>query len=116
MSNEGKTIQVEPAPEGPLVKPKRPMTEAQLEALKKGRAKLAEKRRQTKEAEESQETKSVKSVPEEPVKEEPVSYGFDKNEAESDSESDSDSELNASSESEQDAQDEAEEHAYCSVM
>jgi phage protein D len=108
MSNEGKSIQVEPAPEGPLVKPKRQMTEAQLEALKKGRAKLAEKRRQTKEAEESQETKSVQSA--EPVKEKPDSYGLDKDEAESDSES------NASSETEQDAQEEAEERAYCTVM
>jgi hypothetical protein len=110
MSNEGKSIQVEPAPEGPLVKPKRQMTEAQLEALKKGRAKLAEKRRQTKEAEESQETKSVQSA--EPVKEKPDSYGLDKDEAESES----DSESNASSESEQDAQEEAEERAYCTVM
>ncbi len=104
MSNEGKPIQVEPAPEGPLVKAKRPMTEAQLEALKKGREKLAARRAAAKEAEENQ---SVKSVPEEPVKD---TYGFDKDEAESDSES------NASSESEQDAQEEAEERAYCTMM
>jgi len=102
MSNEGTPIQVEPAPEGPLVKPKRPMTEAQLDALKRGRAKLAEKRRQTKEAE---ETQSVKSVSEEPVKEEVKKYGLD----------DSDSDSTTSSESEQDAQEE-EERAYCSVM
>jgi hypothetical protein len=107
MSNEGKPIQVEPAPEGPLVKPKRPMTEAQLEALKRGREKLAEKRRQTKEAEEAQETKSVQSsepVKKEPVKEKPAKYGLDEESSDSDSES------------EKDAQDEAEEHVYCSVM
>lgn len=95
MSNEGKPIQVEPAPEGPLVKPKRPMTEAQLEALKRGRAKLAEKRKAAEEA------KSVQSVSEEPVK-----YGLDEESSDSDSES----------EPEQDAQDEAEERVYCSVM
>ncbi len=81
---------MEPAPEGPLVKPKRPMTEAQLEALKRGRDKLAEKRRAA-----AEEAQAIKSVPEEPVKE--------------DSESESESE-------QEDEQDEAEEHAYCSVM
>lgn len=110
MSNEGKPIQVEPAPEGPLVKPKRPMTEAQLEALKRGRAKLAEKRRQTKEAEEAQSVQSSEPVKEEPVKEEPVKYGLDEESSDSDSESDKESEP------EQDAQDEAEERVYCSVM
>ena len=104
MSNEGTPIQVEPAPEGPLVKPKRPMTEAQLEALKRGRAKLAEKRRAA--AKEAEENQSVKSVPStEPVKEEVKKYGLD----------DSDSDSTTSSESEQDAQEE-EERAYCSVM
>lgn len=42
----GKIVEVEAADEGPKVKPKRVLTEAQLEALKMGRAKLAEKRRQ----------------------------------------------------------------------
>ena len=93
MSNEGTPIQVEPAPEGPLVKPKRPMTEAQLDALKKGRAKLAEKRRQTKEAEETQSVKSIPST--EPVKEEVKKYGLDDSDSESEEE---------------------EERAYCSVM
>lgn len=88
---------MEPAPEGPLVKPKRQMTEAQLEALKRGRAKLAEKRRQTKEAEATE----AESNP----KDEETTYGLDQ---ESDSESES--------ESEQDAQEEAESQAYCSVM
>jgi hypothetical protein len=40
-----KVVEVEPAEEGPRVKPKRVLTESQLEALKMGRAKLAEKRR-----------------------------------------------------------------------
>jgi hypothetical protein len=105
MSNEGKPIQVEPAPEGPLVKAKRPMTEAQLEALKKGREKLAARRAAAKEAEENQSVQSA-----EPVKEKLDSYGLDKDKAESDSDS------TTSSESEQDAQEEAQEHAYCSVM
>lgn len=82
---------MEPAPEGPLVKPKRPMTEAQLDALKRGRAKLAEKRRQIKEGEESQSVQSSEPVKEESGEE---MVGNDP----SDSESDSD------------------EHAYCSVM
>ena len=86
---------MEPAPEGPLVKPKRPMTEAQLDALKRGRAKLAEKRRQIKEGEESQSVQSS-----EPVKEEP-SEGIV---------------VDDSSESEPNPEDDTEEHAYCSVM
>lgn len=45
-----KTIEVEPSPEGPKVRPKRELTPAQLEALKRGREKLAEKRKQAKEA------------------------------------------------------------------
>lgn len=52
-----KTVLVEPAAEGPPVKAKRQLTEAQLEALKRGREKLAEKRRQAKE-EEAKESKS----------------------------------------------------------
>ena len=39
-----KTISVEAAAEGPRVKPKRQLTEAQLAALKKGRDRLAAKR------------------------------------------------------------------------
>jgi hypothetical protein len=42
---QGKVVEVEAAEEGPKVKPKRVLTESQLEALKLGRAKLAEKRR-----------------------------------------------------------------------
>ena len=39
-----KTVSVEAAAEGPRVKPKRQLTEAQLAALKKGRERLAAKR------------------------------------------------------------------------
>ena len=45
MSAPQKTIEVDPTEEGPKVRPKRQMTEAQLAALKKGREKLAEKRK-----------------------------------------------------------------------
>ena len=45
MEEKGRTMEVEPAAEGPKVKPKRVLTEAQLEALKLGRSKLAEKRK-----------------------------------------------------------------------
>jgi hypothetical protein len=44
-----KTISVEAAAEGPRVKPKRQLTEAQLAALKKGRERLAAKRQEAKE-------------------------------------------------------------------
>ena len=57
-THQGKVVEVEPAEEGPRVKPKRVLTESQLEALKMGRAKLAEKRRQLaqeKEKEQEQE-------------------------------------------------------------
>ena len=54
MSAPQKTVEVDPAEEGPKVKAKRQMTEAQLAALKKGREKLAEKRKQN--AQESQIT------------------------------------------------------------
>jgi hypothetical protein len=46
MSSTEKTVEVEAADEGPKVKAKRHMSEAQLAALKKGREKLAEKRKQ----------------------------------------------------------------------
>lgn len=46
-----RVIEVEPAAEGPPVKAKRQLTPAQLEALKRGREKLAEKRRAAKEDE-----------------------------------------------------------------
>ena len=95
MSNEGKQIQVEPAPEGPLVKPKRPMTEAQLEALKRGREKLAAQRAAAKEAEETQSVQSSEPVKKDPVKEESNKYGLNDSDSESEEE---------------------EEHAYCSVM
>jgi hypothetical protein len=45
MSTTEKTIEVEPSAEGPKVRPKRQLTESQLAALKKGREKLAEKRK-----------------------------------------------------------------------
>lgn len=48
-----RVVEVEPAAEGPQVKAKRQLTPAQLEALKKGREKLAEKRRIAKEEEEA---------------------------------------------------------------
>jgi hypothetical protein len=38
-------ISVEPVAEGPRMRIKKPLTEAQLEALRKGREKLAEKRK-----------------------------------------------------------------------
>ncbi len=44
-----KVISVQAMEEGPRIRPKRQMTEAQLEILKKGREKLAEKRRLMKE-------------------------------------------------------------------
>lgn len=40
-----KVVSVEPAAEGPRMRIKKPLTEAQLEALRKGRKKLAEKRK-----------------------------------------------------------------------
>ena len=40
-----KVVNVEPTAEGPRMRIKRPLTEAQLEALRKGREKLAEKRK-----------------------------------------------------------------------
>jgi hypothetical protein len=40
-----KVVSVEPAAEGPRMRIKKPLTEAQLEALRKGREKLAEKRK-----------------------------------------------------------------------
>ena len=49
MSSTEKTLEVEAADEGPRIRPKRQMTEAQLAALKRGRAKLAEKRKQQRE-------------------------------------------------------------------
>ncbi len=44
-----KIVSVEAAAEGPRVKPKRQLTEAQLAALKKGRERLAAKRQEAKE-------------------------------------------------------------------
>ena len=44
-----KTLVVDPVAEGPRIKPKKQLTEAQLDALKRGREKLAEKRRMIKE-------------------------------------------------------------------
>jgi hypothetical protein len=44
-----KTVSVEAAAEGPRVKPKRQLTEAQLAALKKGRERLAAKRQEARE-------------------------------------------------------------------
>jgi hypothetical protein len=54
-----KTIDVEPAPEGPKVKPKRVLTPAQLEALRKGRERLAEIRKAAKDAEEEAEAETT---------------------------------------------------------
>lgn len=62
--SESKVVSVEPAPIGPIIKPKRQLTEAQLLALKKGRERLAEKRRQ------QQEEKSLPAEDQEEVKEE----------------------------------------------
>lgn len=60
-----KTVLVEPAAEGPPVKAKRQLTPAQLEALKKGREKLAEKRKQAKEDEETKKAEEPPSNAEE---------------------------------------------------
>ena len=48
-----KTLLLDPVAEGPRIKPKKQLTEAQLEALKRGREKLAEKRRMVKDAEDA---------------------------------------------------------------
>ena len=74
-----KVIMVEAADEGPKVKAKRILTEAQLEALKLGRAKLAEKRRllaEEKEKEQGQSTTNqqvteTQQLVEQPSTEEP---------------------------------------------
>lgn len=57
-----KQVEVDPAAEGPAVKVKRQMTPAQLEALKRGREKLAEKRRKEKEEEETAEKENETDV------------------------------------------------------
>jgi hypothetical protein len=64
MEEAVKTIEVEPAPEGPKVKPKRVLTPAQLEALRKGRERLAEIRRVAKEEDvtEAKEAKDAASA------------------------------------------------------
>jgi hypothetical protein len=49
-----KTIEVEPVDEGVRVKPKKQLTETQLANLKKGREKLAEKRKAEKEQKEKE--------------------------------------------------------------
>jgi hypothetical protein len=54
--NLGKCIEVEGVAEGPRVKAKRQLTDAQLENLKKGREKLAEKRRLQKLEKEKEES------------------------------------------------------------
>ena len=61
MSSTEKLLEVEPADEGPRIRPKRQMTESQLEALKRGRAKLAEKRKQQREEALEVETGSTTS-------------------------------------------------------
>jgi hypothetical protein len=61
MSSTEKTLEVEAADEGPRIRPKRQMTEAQLAALKKGRARLAEKRKQQREEALEVETGSASS-------------------------------------------------------
>ena len=68
MNENEKTLEVEPAAEGPKVKAKRVLTEAQLEALKRGRSKLAEKRKLAAVAAVEEPTAEVKKEvgPEEP--------------------------------------------------
>ena len=56
-------MEVEAAEEGPKVKPKRVLTESQLEALKLGRAKLAEKRRLLAEEKEKEQTPQQMTEP-----------------------------------------------------
>lgn len=69
MSAPQKTIEVEATAEGPKVKAKRPMSEAQLAALKKGREKLAEKRKQQEqEQEQEKEQEQEQEKPQEVTK------------------------------------------------
>lgn len=58
-----KTIEVEPVDEGVRLKPKRQLTETQLANLKKGREKLAEKRKTEKEQKEKESETEIVAVP-----------------------------------------------------
>lgn len=58
-----KTIEVEPVDEGILVKPKRQLTQAQLENLRKGREKLAEKRKAVREQKSEEEPEKKMDQP-----------------------------------------------------
>ncbi len=118
----GKVIEVEPAAAGPDVKPvrqKKPLTEAQKAALKKGRDRLAERRKQMREgsetashAEELEEEK-VPQLAEETTEssKKDASVG-----TESDSESDSEPKPSEEEKTGFDAYDEAQTTAYCTVM
>lgn len=69
MDETTRTMEVEPAEEGPKVKAKRVLTEAQLEALKRGRNKLAEKRKMASTAATAPEEITTATAPEEPTAE-----------------------------------------------
>ena len=119
----GKVIEVEPAAAGPDVKPvrqKKTLTEAQKAALKKGRDRLAERRRQMREGsetashvEELEEEKEPQLAAEEPIE-------SSKKDASVGTESDSDSESETETKEEEktgfEAYDEAQTTAYCTVM
>jgi hypothetical protein len=61
--SDTKTIEVEPVDEGVRLKPKRQLTETQLANLKKGREKLAEKRKAEKEQKEKESETEIVAVP-----------------------------------------------------
>ena len=85
-----KTVSVEAAAEGPRVKPKRQLTEAQLAALKKGRERLAAKRQEAKEepSEAAIAAAAAASVEAQPVQPEPEQQPQQQQEVLDDSEDD----------------------------
>ncbi len=116
----GKVIEVEPAAAGPDVKPvrqKRPLTEAQKAALKKGRDRLAERRRQMREGSETMsqaeelEEEKVPQLAEETTE-------SSKKDALVGTDSDKESEVDEIEEQKTgfEAYDEAQTTAYCTVM
>ena len=118
----GKVIEVEPAAAGPDVKPvrqKKPLTEAQKAALKKGRDRLAERRRQMREGSETAshaeeiEDEKVPQLAEETTEssKKDVSVGTD-----SDSDSDSDVDETEEKKTGFEAYYESQTTAYCTVM
>ena len=121
--SSGKVIEVEPAAAGPDVKPvrqKKPLSEAQKAALKKGRDRLAERRKQMREG---SETMSIQSHVEE-LEEEKVPQVAEettessKKDASVGTDSDKESDVDETEEKKTgfEAYDEAQTTAYCTVM